>query len=265
MKRVFIFILNFLLIIILTILCIVTILSKTVLNKSYIAECLEKSNFYNELNMSIQNEFDTYLAQAGIETGALNGIYTIEELKEDINNTLEAVYNNTEINEKVSFMTERIKAKLRTYTNNAEGIAINITNAYNKKVVISAKYIRMIGNKMTKLISLVKMGIVATAVLFVIVLIIMCAIIGNFKVIINHIGILLVTTGILNIIIKICVGSRFNHMFLLNPAFSTGIVYIINNVVDKIMSIGIGLTVIGTIFIICGNFKNIDKKEEMEN
>lgn len=73
------------------------------------------------------------------------------------------------------------------------------------------------------------------------------------------------SSGVLSIIIKILIGNKFNHIFLLNQAFSTGIVYIINNIVDKIMSIGIGLTVIGIVFIICGDFKEIEKNKEMES
>lgn len=265
MKKVIIFIFNFILVSLLTILCIVTIISKTVLNKNYIETCLSKSDFYNELYTAIHNEFDTYLAQSGIPSGTLNQVGTLNEIQEDVNDTLDAVYNNKTINANNINITENIKNKLSQYTNNTEQIANKLTEVYNKKVVISSKYVNVIGLKMTKLISMVKKGIIAITIVFAILLIIMCAIIGNFKVIINHLGILLCTTGILNIIVKIIIGNNFNNIFLLNTAFSKGIIYIINNVADKIMSIGIGLAVIGLVFIICGSFKKIDKSKEMEN
>lgn len=264
MKKVIIFIFNFILVSLLTILCIVTIISKTILNKNYIETCLSKSDFYNELYTAIHNEFDTYLAQAGISSGTLNQVCTINEIQEDVNNTLDAVYNNKTISVNIN-ITENIKNKLSQYTDNTEQIANKLAEVYNKKVVISSKYINAIGQKMTKLISMVKTGIIAIAIVFVILLIIMCAIIGDFKVIINHLGILLCTTGILNIIVKVIIGNNFNNIFLLNTAFSKGIIYIINSIADKIMSIGIGLAVIGLVFIICGNFKKIDKSNEMEN
>lgn len=264
MKKVIIFILNFLLIIILTVVSILAILSNIVLKKDYIETCLEKSGFYNELNIAIQSEFDIYLAQIGIESGTLKNLYTMQELKNDVSNTLDAIYNNKTINPINSYMAEQIKSKLHTYTNNPEGIAETLTNAYNKKVVISSKYINAIGPKFKKIASLVNMGIIITAVIFAIILVIMCAIIGKFKVIINHIGILMCSSGVLSIIIKILIGNKFNYIFLLNQAFSTGIIYIINNIIDKIMSIGIGLTIIGIVFIICGDFKEIENNKEME-
>ncbi len=265
MKKIVIFILNYLLIILVILVSILLILSNTVLKKNYIETSLEKSGFYNELNIEIQNEFDTCLAQVGIEDKALKDLYTLQELKNDISNTLEAIYNNKAINTSSSLMTEKIKSKLQTYTKNTEGIASTLTNANNKKVVISSKYINAIGPKFEKLISMINMGIIAIAVIFVIVLVIMCAIIGNFKVIINHVGILLCSSGILSIIIKVLLGNRFRHIFLLNQAFSTGIVYIINDIINKIMSVGIGFTVIGIVFIICGKYKEIDQNKEMES
>lgn len=265
MKKAIISILNLFLIIMLLTISILVIISNTVLKKSYIETSLEKSGFYDELNIAIQNEFDIYLAQAGIKSGALKNLYTIEELKSDISNTLDAIYNSKTINVISSFMKEKIKSKLQTYTNNAEAIAINLTNVYNKKVVISSKHINAIGPKFEKMVSMIKMGIIVIAIVFSIILVIVCAIIGNFKVIINNIGILLVSSGLLGIILKILIGSKFSYIFLLNQAFSTGIIYIINNIVDKIMSIGIGATVIGIVFIICGNFKETKNNKEMEN
>ena len=112
MKKAIISILNLFLIIMLLTISILVIISNTVLKKSYIETSLEKSGFYDELNIAIQNEFDIYLAQAGIKSGALKNLYTIEELKSDISNTLDAIYNSKTINVISSFMKEKINNKI---------------------------------------------------------------------------------------------------------------------------------------------------------
>lgn len=254
MKKAIVFILNFLLIILLVSLSIVIILSKTILNKNYIMSSLQKSNFYNELSQNIQNDFDNYLAKAGIPTGTLNNLYTLNDLERSTEDTLDSIYYNKPIQSNID-VKERTESILKNY-DKKESLANEIANVYEKKVAISPKYVNIIGQKISKILPTINIGITIIGIAAVMLIVIILIVLHNKKDCLNTIGIAFFTTGVLGILLKVFIGSKFDNIFLLNDAFSKSVIYIINDIIAMISFVGIFISILGLIAIIGGAFIN---------
>lgn len=254
MKKVITFILNFLLIIFLCAITILLILSKTILSKNYILSSLEKSGFYNLLDQSIQNDFDNYLAKAGIPTGTLNNIYTMDNLKKSVENTLDSIYSSKPIQSNID-VKERIESNLKKY-DKKESVANEIANVYEKKVAISPKYVNIIGQKLSKILPTINRGITIIGIATVMLIVIILIVLHNKKDCLNTVGIAFFTTGVLGILLKVFIGSKFDNIFLLNDAFSKVVIYIINDIIAMISLVGIFISILGLFAIIGGAIIN---------
>lgn len=82
----------------LTILLLGTILISTiratVLRPNYIINNLEKINYYDKVYNSINEEMQNYLIQSGLTNDVLTDIYTKEDIKNSLNNSIYTFYNN---------------------------------------------------------------------------------------------------------------------------------------------------------------------------
>ena len=74
-KKIIIYIMNFFLVIFIFTLSSLLIFSNTILNKQYIKEILEKNNYYEKTYYNIQNDFENYILQSGLDKDILNNLY----------------------------------------------------------------------------------------------------------------------------------------------------------------------------------------------
>lgn len=256
MKKITIFVLNFILIVLMCASCILIILSKTILSKNYVMIALQESSFYNELDDSIQNDIDNYLAKAGIPNGALKSLYTMDDLKNSVEATLDSVYYNKPVQPNV-YIKNKINSMLNINTA-SQSIINQIENVYERKVAISPKYIDKLGQKLTNILPIINIGTIIVIISTIVILIIILIILHNIRESLNTIGIAVFTSGILGMILMILVGHKFDNIFLLNDAFSCAIVYIINDIIGIIFFTGIVMTILGLLIIIS---EAITKKE----
>lgn len=255
---------------------IITIVSSTILDQSYIMQKLEETNFYSDTYELVKSNFENYIYQSGLDEEVLNDICTKEKVKQDLNLILTNIYQGTdkkidtaEIANKLNANIDKLDIKNSKNSKAIEQFVTHICDEYTN-TLIHTKYendINEMYSKVTKLLDKLYNAIVIVIVVDIIILIIIN--IKKSRKIIQDLGIALLSTSVFNIIINNIVNSKVNiqGIKIFNDTFSNSIISIIQEVLEKILSFGIGALVISLILIaiyagITAKTELQDKKEE---
>lgn len=255
---------------------IITIVSSTILDQSYIMQKLEETNFYSDTYELVKSNFENYIYQSGLDEEVLNDICTKEKVKQDLNLILTNIYqgtdkkiDTTEIADKLNANIDKLDIKNSKNSKAIEQFVTHICDEYTN-TLIHTKYendINEMYSKVTKLLDKLYNAIVIVMVVDIIILIIIN--IKKSRKIIQDLGIALLSTSVFNIIINNIVNSKVNiqGIKIFNDTFSNSIISIIQEVLEKILSFGIGALVISLILIaiyagITAKTELQDKKEE---
>ena len=255
---------------------IITIVSSTILDQSYIMQKLEETNFYSDTYELVKSNFENYIYQSGLDEEVLNDICTKEKVKQDLNLILTNIYQGTdkkidtaEIADKLNANIDKLDIKNSKNSKAIEQFVTHICDEYTN-TLIHTKYendINEMYSKVTKLLDKLYNAIVIVMVVDIIILIIIN--IKKSRKIIQDLGIALLSTSVFNIIINNIVNSKVNiqGIKIFNDTFSNSIISIIQEVLEKILSFGIGALVISLILIaiyagITAKTELQDKKEE---
>ena len=255
---------------------IITIVSSTILDQSYIMQKLEETNFYSDTYELVKSNFENYIYQSGLDEEVLNDICTKEKVKQDLNLILTNIYqgtdkkiDTTEIADKLNANIDKLDIRNSKNSKAIEQFVTHICDEYTN-TLIHTKYendINEMYSKVTKLLDKLYNAIVIVMVVDIIILIIIN--IKKSRKIIQDLGIALLSTSVFNIIINNIVNSKVNiqGIKIFNDTFSNSIISIIQEVLEKILSFGIGALVISLILIaiyagITAKTEFQDKKEE---
>ena len=255
---------------------IITIVSSTILDQSYIMQKLEETNFYSDTYELVKSNFENYIYQSGLDEEVLNDICTKEKVKQDLNLILTNIYQGTdkkidtaEIADKLNANIDKLDIKNSKNSKAIEQFVTHICDEYTN-TLIHTKYendINEMYSKVTKLLDKLYNAIVIVMVIDIIILIVIN--IKKLRKIIQDLGIALLSTSVFNIIINNIVNSKVNiqGIKIFNDTFSNSIISIIQEVLEKILSFGIGALVISLILIaiyagITAKTELQDKKEE---
>ncbi len=244
---------------------ILNIASSTILNKEYMLEKLDEANYYEKIKEEIQNSFENYIGQSGLDESVIENIVTTEQIKKDTNTIINNLYDGTN----VTINTEEIATNLK---NNIEtslgGIKLTTTQqkaieeyiakieAQYKETMSHTEYEGQINNVVRKVNTykeqINKFSVIGIAVSVFIIL--AC----NYKNLLNtlaHVGISLTSSGLFYIIVRSFIDSKIkvSNILVLNNAVSDTIKNILNNILENILNTGIILFVIGILMIIIGN------------
>ena len=86
----------------------VSFLQNKVLNEDYWKMQMEQNNYYEKLEDTVNDGFENYIMQSGMDSSVFEGIYDLDKVKEDTNSIVHAILNNEEF-------------KIDAYTNLADG------------------------------------------------------------------------------------------------------------------------------------------------
>lgn len=159
--KVLINLLKFIFITILTIclitLCAITIASSTVLNKNYVMQKLEETDFYSGTYKLVESNFENYIYQSGLDEEVLNNICTQDKVKNDINIMLDNIYNGTnktidttEISTNLNANIDKLGIKTKQNEKAINEFVNHICNEYTDTLVHS-QYENKINNVYKKL------------------------------------------------------------------------------------------------------------------
>lgn len=256
-------------------LILINIVSSTILNKQYVLEQLDKTNYYEGIQKQLESNFENYIGQSGLDEEVIKNIISVEQVKKDTNIIINNIYDGTSQTINTEQLKSNLKNNIETSLENrnltvAEQEAIeeyiNKIDKQYKETMSHTNYednIHQILKKVNQYEKMIKKAIIIAIIVFII-LILICNCKKIIKGIVN-IGISLFSTGILAVILKMYIDSKIkiSNIVILNAAVSTSLRSIINDILSKFINNGYILLGVGLLAIIIGNTV-IGIKEERE-
>lgn len=252
----------------------------TILNKDYVLNKLEETNFYSGTFELVKSGFENYIAQSGLEEETLNNICTEEKVKNDIGIIINNIYNGTnedidttEIANNLNANIDKLNVRTPQNQKALDKFVDQICTEY-KDTILNTKYENTIHNALNKVIQIMEK--LQTIILIVTIIGIICIILLNVKNIyklVGNIGTILFSSSLVILIaIKLLnVNVNISAIKLFNNTFSNSIVTVLQDIINKINNFGLILLIISIILIILNaviyilKFKETNNKTKSEN
>jgi len=248
------------------------IFSNTICSKKYIVGVLEKNNYYEKIYEDIKDGFKNYIMQSGLEESILENLYSKEKVKQDINMVLDGIYEN----KSVHIETETISSKLDNRIDEVleknnripeaeEKEAIQtfkdaIIDTYVNGIAYSEENIEKIGEIYNKVFAMINKAQIMCAIIILVLVGIIAIINRNLKEFLKFNGIALLTSGLLSSSLKFLIGDRIHYILILNTIFSENIIYVIQEIMNAFLVVGLIAILIGIAMIVIGNWNGKNKE-----
>lgn len=259
---------------------IIQIVTQTVLNKNYIIQKMEETNFYSETYKLVQSNFEKYIEQSGFEENILENICTEEKVKQDINLMISNIYEGanktidiTEISDNLNADIDKLNIRDSKNQKAIEQFVEHICQEYTDTLV-HTKYENDI-NKFYKEIVIKKDKIEKIVIIAMVIDVIVILIVNNKNIEkdFQSIGTAIFSSSAFELIACQIINSRVSikGIKIFNDAFSGMIVAIIQNVISKVVSFGIATLMIAIILIIINaiiiffSIRKDERKREWKN
>ena len=259
----------------LTIVVLINILNSTILSKEYILNKLEESNYYNNIYTEVENNFENYIYQSGLDPIVLENIVSRDKIKEDTNIIISNIYdgNNKVIDLEVvrnNLSTNIDKSLEDRYLSEENKKAINkfidiIINEY-EDTIMNTDYNSKINTGISSINN--KINMINIIMIILVIISILSLILLNIKKKrrkLSIFGIPLLALGLLliTIYLYIILNIDINNIVILNDAISIAFHYILNGIVVKFLINGSIFTILGILIIIIGNMLRYRKVKKM--
>ena len=249
----------------------IQIISSTILDKKYILDKLDATNYYINTYLQVNSDFENYIYQSGLDASILKDLVTVEDVENDTKYILSNIYEGKDKEIDTSKLKEKLSSNIEK---SIEGKYID--SSTQKKIdkfinIIAEQYedsilhtdiesnifdsIFKIKKAMSSIVT-VSATIMGLSVIFII-----ASRYKKFWQNITILGVPLVSTGIVYLALDIYIKSRVDikDITILSQALSYSLRTIIFSTLDRFGLIGILLIVIGTILIITGNMIRTNK------
>lgn len=273
LKSVFIFIFTLVLTISSIALIMINLLNSTILNKNYVLAKLDETDYYNQIYDYVEDNFEKYIYQSGLDEDVLKNIITVEQIKEDTNIILNNIYDNKQ--EEIN--TDLIKNNLTENINNfldennltadekdIESFIKTITKEYSNSIS-HYKYEEKIYQKYDKAVEKIsKLKMICIALIIVSAILLLVLNLKRFDKFATFVGIANLSAGVFLIFEKIYINSKIDvkNILVLNDAISLALRNIASDLLQNIEKNGIAFTVIGILVIIIFSIISALKKSE---
>ena len=259
---------------------IIQIVTQTVLNKNYIIQKMEETNFYSETYKLVQSNFEKYIEQSGFEENILENVCTEEKVKQDINLMISNIYEGanktidiTEISDNLNANIDKLNIRDSKNQKAIEQFVEHICQEYTDTLV-HTKYENDI-NKFYKEIVIKKDKIEKIVIIALVIDVIVILIVNNKNIEkdFQSIGTAIFSSSAFELIACQIINLRVSikGIKIFNDAFSDMIVAIIQNVISKVVSFGIATLMIAIILIIINaiiiffSIRKDERKREWKN
>ena len=250
----------------------------TVLNKDYVVQKLEETDFYSGTYKLVESNFENYIYQSGLDEEVLKEICSQDKVKKDINIMLNNIYSGTNQSIDTTEISEKLNANINKsgIKNKQNESAINefvkhICQEYTDTLVHS-KYETEI-NKMYNKINTLLNKVYNTLLIVFFIDLILIIIINKKKISkdIQALGIALMSASMFQIVACQIITSNVDvkNIKIFNDVFSNCLVTIIQDVLNKINSLALGTCIFAVIILgiyvsIKVNKKTKDEPEQNE-
>ena len=274
-KNIISYILSFIMVALIIAIVAVSFLQNKVLNEDYWKMQMEQNNYYEKLEDTVNDGFENYIMQSGMDSSVFEGIYDLDKVKEDTNSIVHAILNNEEFKIDTSTIREKLDNNIRKYikdnkvlvNKSTENQIQNFENAIVSTYSNSVSYSSSVIKSISKIIGRVR-NIMPKALVLVVALLVIDAIaiivlnIKNMRNIFKLAAIIAFTIAGLSLV-GIALEKHFlgiQSLTVLNENISI-IVQIFVKEIYRILYVAISCgTIIGIISsCICANNKQISK------
>lgn len=247
--------------------------SNTILNKEYILNKMEECNYYEKTYLDINDILEQYIGPSGLDEEVLKDIYTEEQVKNDIDITVNAIFTG----EEKTIETETIREKLskniyEDYTiTNSQKEAINnfedtIINEYTKQIT-HHDYLYVLENYIPTANNIIaKLKIIMPIIMCIIIVCLIILNMKNINKIIQGILIGFLSAGLTIMVIGIIINFNINFeaILILNENFSELIRNIANELLKSLQNLGIIIAILSTILLIVTNTTGAIKRNKKQ-
>ena len=132
---------------------ILLILKMTILNKAYLVKILDNNNYYHELYLDINNDFENYIMQSGFDNSIVDNLFTEEDLEKIIHQNVDNFFKGKSIVVDTGKIESKLTDNINIYLDNnnikiTDDDSLNlfkeeIINIYRKRIVIDNKLIKL--------------------------------------------------------------------------------------------------------------------------
>lgn len=252
------------------------IVLSTIMDKDYVLNKLEETNFYSGTYELVESGFENYIAQSGLEEEVLNNICTEEKIKNDIGIIINNIYNGTNEEIDTTEIANNLNANIdkldvRTSQNKSalDKFVQQICTEY-KNTILNTKYentIHEILNKTTNLLE--KLQTIVTIVTIISVICLILLNIKNISKLVGNIGTVLFSSSVTILVVINLINANINisAIKLFNNVFSSSIVTILQDILSKVNKFGIIILITSIVVILINaiiNFVKTNQKEEIK-
>lgn len=252
------------------------IVLSTIIDKDYVLNKLEETNFYSGTYELVESGFENYIAQSGLEEEVLNNICTEEKIKNDIGIIINNIYNGTNEEIDTTEIANNLNANIdkldvRTSQNKSalDKFVQQICTEY-KNTILNTKYentIHEILNKTTNLLE--KLQTIVTIVTIISVICLILLNIKNISKLVGNIGTVLLSSSVTILVVINLINANINisAIKLFNNVFSSSIVTILQDILSKVNKFGIIILITSIVVILINaiiNFVKTNQKEEIK-
>jgi hypothetical protein len=255
----------------------VNLISSTLLKEQYVVSKLEETNYYEKLKQEIEDSFENYIGQSGLDETVIHDIISVEKVKQDTKTILDNIYfgeNKTvdatelETNLRKNINESLENRKLTITQQKAVDEYINKITTEYKQTLTHTKY----ETQIHQVISKVNQGIdiLQKVILIVLGISVILILVLNAKQMlksINHIGIALATSGGFFTVLGMYITSKIkiDNIVVQTEAISDVIKAVMNHLMNTIDQYGYLLLIAGIVFITIGNFFVYQKELKKKN
>lgn len=261
--KIIINILKFIIMVILTV-CLLfvgikNVVTSTMLNKTYILQKLDETNFYSETYKIVESNFENYISQSGLDEEVLENICTEDKVKKDINIIISNIYDGTneeidttEIAEKLNSNIDKQNVRTSKNSNAIDEFVNYICESYRDSI-INTKYDKTINNLYEKILGGIEKVNKIVIIISIIDIVLLAVLnIKNISKILANFAETTFATSLLQFVFIIIIKTKvdISNIKAFNDAFSKTIVAIIKNILNQINILGIVMLFISIIFIV---------------
>lgn len=252
------------------------IVLSTIMDKDYVLNKLEETNFYSGTYELVESGFENYIAQSGLEEEVLNNICTEEKIKNDIGIIINNIYNvtneeidTTEIANNLNANIDKLDVRTSQNKSALDKFVQQICTEY-KNTILNTKYentIHEILNKTTNLLE--KLQTIVTIVTIISVICLILLNIKNISKLVGNIGTVLLSSSVAILVAINLINANINisAIKLFNNVFSSSIVTILQDILSKVNKFGIIILITSIVVILINaiiNFVKTNQKEEIK-
>ena len=280
--KIIINILKFIIMVILTV-CLLfvgikNVVTSTMLNKKYILQKLDETNFYSETYKIVESNFENYISQSGLDEEVLENICTEDKVKKDINIIISNIYDGTnekidttEIAEKLNSNIDKQNVRTSKNSNAIDEFVNHICESYRDSI-INTKYDKTINTlyeKTLRKLETINKIVITISIIGIVLLVVLN--IKNISKILANLAETTFATSLLQFVFIIIIKTKvdISNIKAFNEAFSETIVEIIKNILNQINILGIVMLFISIIFTVIYEIivyhTSVKNKKELEN